>query len=399
MTRVLYITYDGVLEPLGQSQVLGYLEKLSYEHNLSLISFEKKHDDPARVSSMRARLDAAGIAWHPLTYHKDPSVPATAYDIAVGTILALWLVVTRRIAIVHARSYVPALMALIVKRLTGVKFLFDMRGFWADERTDGGLWPEGGRLYRLAKALERRFLLAADHVVTLTHASSRILADLDYLQGRAAPVSVITTCADLKRFQPQPADPARPFTFGYVGSVGTWYLWDETLAVFKALAERRPDARLLVVNRNEHDVIRAAVAKAGIGLSRLELLAAEHKDVPRLVGRMHAAGALIRPCFSKIASAPTKLAEYLGCGVPCVGNFGCGDMGEILEENHVGVALKDFSEASISTATERLLALVGDPATPGRCRQTAERIFSLQRGVGEYRSIYASLSGSRTQQR
>ena len=60
----------------------------------------------------------------------------------------------------HARSYVPAIVAIAVKRVAGVKFLFDMRGFWADERFDRWLPPENGRLYRIAKNLERRFLEA-----------------------------------------------------------------------------------------------------------------------------------------------------------------------------------------------------------------------------------------------
>ena len=44
MAKVLYITYDGILEPLGQSQVLNYLEKLSKDHEITLMSFEKKQD-------------------------------------------------------------------------------------------------------------------------------------------------------------------------------------------------------------------------------------------------------------------------------------------------------------------------------------------------------------------
>jgi glycosyltransferase involved in cell wall biosynthesis len=395
--RILYISYDGMLEPLGQSQVLAYLERLALDFPIELVSFEKPSDwaKSDLRNKMRDRIASAGIVWHPLTYHKSPSAPATAYDVAVGSAVTLWLIATRRVTIVHARSYVPALMALVAKRFTRVKFVFDMRGFWADERTDGGLWPEGGRLYRIAKSLERRFLLSADHVVTLTHASAEVLAGFDYLEGRMPPVSVITTCADLERFRPQPMGPARPFTFGYVGSVGTWYLWNETLAFFKALVERRPDARLLVVNRKEHEMIRAAVAKAGIAPERLELVAAEHREVPALVARMHAAGALIRPCFSKIASAPTKLAEYLGCGVPCVGNIGVGDMEDILEQNRVGVVLRDFSETSNSASADKLLALVDEAATPARCRATAERLFSLDSGVVTYSGIYRSLSDAR----
>ena len=151
------------------------MEKLAPEWPVHILSFEKNRDrhDEARMAAMRARLRAAGIGWTPLAYHKSPSAPATAYDIAVGTLVALQLALRLKVKIVHARSYVPALIALALKRIAGVRFLFDMRGLWADERVDGGLWPKNGRLYRTAKDLERRLLEAADHVVTLTHASAQ----------------------------------------------------------------------------------------------------------------------------------------------------------------------------------------------------------------------------------
>ena len=36
--------------------------------------------------------------------------------------------------------------------------------------------------------------------------------------------------------------------------------------------------------------------------------------------------ALYADSYSRVACAPTKLAEYLGCGVPCLGSAGVGDM-------------------------------------------------------------------------
>ncbi len=396
MTRatVLYITYDGLLEPLGQSQVLAYLEQLAADRRIHVLSFEKAADwaDRGARAKLADRLERAGIDWSPLRYHKAPTAPATAYDIACGVALGLWLTVTRGVRIIHARSYVPAAMALVIKRLTGARFVFDMRGFWADERVDGGLWGRHGRLYRLTKALETRFLRAADHVVTLTEASKRVLADFNGVKGRNLPLSVIPTCADLERFALKVAE-ARPFTFGYVGSVGTWYLIDEMLQFFMAISKRRPDARMLVVNRNDHVQIREAAARSGIDLDRLELIAARHDEVPALIGRMDAAGALIQPCFSKIASAPTKLAEYLGCGVPCLGNVGVGDMEEILEGERVGVALRGFSPAELEEAADRLLTLCADRETPARCRAAAVRLFSLESGVAEYDAVYRRLLG------
>ena len=364
------------------------------EWAVQLVSYEKWQDreDSARMGAMRERLKRAGISWTPLAYHKSPSVPATAYDIAMGTFVAVSIALRHKVKIVHARSYVPALIALGVKRIAGAKFLFDMRGFWADERIDGGLWPPDGQLYRTAKSLERRFLEAADHVVTLTHASRREIARFPYLEDRVPPITVIPTCADLDRFHPPETRADRPLTFGYVGSVGTWYMFDEILTFFRALVDRRPDAHLLVVNRNEHETINALLLRSGIDLSRVEIMAADHREVPEYIARMHAAAAIIKPAYSKIASAPTKLAEYLGCGIPCVGNVEVGDMEEYLEGRRVGVALRDFSSSDHARAVDQLLNLLEEPDIAQRCVETARELFSLDVGVKAYEEIYSTLN-------
>ena len=44
MKPLLYLAYDGMLEPLGQSQVLAYLERLADDRPIHLLSFEKAED-------------------------------------------------------------------------------------------------------------------------------------------------------------------------------------------------------------------------------------------------------------------------------------------------------------------------------------------------------------------
>ena len=142
MTHILYISYDGMLEPLGQSQVLAYLKRLANGRRIHLISFEKADDWANEAERVRLARDiaSAGIVWHPLRYHKTPSVLATAFDIMQCIIVGVWLCVRYKIKIIHARSYVSSIIALTLKKLFNVKYIFDMRGFWADERIDGGLW-------------------------------------------------------------------------------------------------------------------------------------------------------------------------------------------------------------------------------------------------------------------
>lgn len=395
MNGVLYISYDGMLEPLGQSQVLAYLKRLASDRPIHLISFEKADDWAKEAERERLVHDvaASGIVWHPLRYHKQPTAVATTWDIANGIRLGLWLVLRHRLRIVHARSYVASVMALAIKRITGVKYLFDMRGFWADEKLDSG-WPQDGRMYRLAKGFERRFLLEADHVVSLTHAALTEMQRFTYLQERMPPVTVIPTCADLARFKPMPHErEGTGLVMGYVGSVGR-YMFDEVATCFAVLLRLRPDAHFLIVNRGEHAYIRERLAAAGVPASAVELISATPIDMPHQVARMDASIYFTKPVFSKQAMAPTKLAELLGCGVPCLGNAGVGDMAGVLEGEGVGVALRAFDQASLEAGLAQLLELIADPSTASRCVAAAQKHFSLDEGVRRYAAVYRQLGAS-----
>lgn len=398
MTSILYISYDGMLEPLGQSQVLAYLKRLADGRRIHLISFEKPHDwlQIDSREALRNQIRAAGITWIPLRYHKRPSALATAFDIAQGVVVGAWAVMRHRVRIVHARSYVPSVIALVLKRLFRLKYIFDMRGFWADERVDGGLWPKGSRLYRMAKWFERRFLLSADRVVSLTQAAVDEMRQFPYLQGRMPKFEVITTCADLDLFKPDASEPStqkddRPFTLGYVGSVGLWYIFDETLQCFKLLRQAIPDARLHILNRGDHTYIRERLNVHKVDPESVRLEVADHAGVVRAMGQMDAGIFFIKPVYSKMASAPTKLGEFLGCGIPCLSNAGVGDMASILEKEQVGVALSRFDETAMREAIEHLLQLTQTPGIKARCREVALRYFSLDEGVTRYRAIYDHL--------
>jgi glycosyltransferase involved in cell wall biosynthesis len=392
---LLYVSYDGMLEPLGQSQVLAYLERLSDRYAVTLLSFEKKADlaDARRLALVRRRIEQAGIDWTRLRYHKAPSAPATGFDVAAGTLVALRLARKRHARIIHARSYIAALIGLAVKRATGARLLFDMRGLWADERVDAGWWPRGGRLYRIAKTIERRLLRGADHIVTLTHAAAREIASFPYLP-QTTPITVIPTCADLARFAPAAPKAAGPPVLGFVGTASAWSMVPELFRFHRLLLEQEPAAQVLIVNRHEQDYIRACMAEAGADPERVEIVRADHEEVPGLIARMAIGTALKQPSYSQLGCAPTKLAEYLGCGIPVLANRGIGDVAEIVEGHRVGVVLDGFEEADLRAGAERMLALLRDEDLPRRCRAAAEAIFSLESGIAAYDEVYRSMLGA-----
>ena len=394
----LYISYDGILEPLGQSQVLSYLEKLSSQRVIHLISFEKSSDkeDQLLYEKVAKRVNSSNIQWYPLTYHKKPTAIATLWDIFHATVLSFWLVLKYDLKIVHARSYVASVSALLLKKLLGVHYIFDMRGFWADERIDGEIWSMDSYLYRIAKRLEKSFLLNSDVVVSLTHKAVVEMKKFPYLEKKMPNFKVITTCTNLELFKPKInfSDVERqnkPLTIGYVGSVGVWYLFGEALDYYKLIKEIVPDARLHIINKGGHDYINECLNNAGIDKNSVLLETRDHLGVVHAMQSMDVGLFIIKPLYSKIASMPTKLGEFLGCGVPCICNIGVGDMADIVNDGGVGVVLNSFDKNEKKESILHLLKLIKDPTVKNRCRETALDYFSLEAGVDLYNSIYNSL--------
>ena len=169
---ILYLSYDGILEPLGESQVLSYLERLSADYDITLISFEKRDDTSKenRFLKFKTRLKEGGICWHPLRYHKTPPVLSTAYDVARAWWQAVQWQRRNPSGIAHARGYVAGLVALFIKQRGRIRFLFDMRGFWPEEKIEAGHWTNSSISYRVAKWCERLFFERSDAIVSLTDA-------------------------------------------------------------------------------------------------------------------------------------------------------------------------------------------------------------------------------------
>ncbi|MFN7624606.1 MAG: glycosyltransferase, partial [Acidobacteriota bacterium] len=156
--RALHICYFGLRENLVQTQVLPSLEELARAgHEMSIITFEPDLSTTWSKESIREQqrlLRTRGIDWTPLAYHKRPSLPATLYDVLCG-VLFIWRSHRQSpLDLLHARSHIPMIMALLARSLTRSAVIFDIRGLIADEYVDAGIWRQRSIIYRVMKRLE-----------------------------------------------------------------------------------------------------------------------------------------------------------------------------------------------------------------------------------------------------
>jgi glycosyltransferase involved in cell wall biosynthesis len=408
--RVLYISYNGMLDPLGQSQVLPYLRELSrLGVRFTLLSFERpaafSSEGIAKREELSGRLAAEGIVWHALRYHQKPSLPATVYDVRHGLRYARRLVRRDRIEMVHARSHIAAAIALRLKKRFDLKLIFDLRGLMADEYVDANHWRQGGVRYRITKRMERRALAGADGIVTLTEKVWPEIKSWDALRDREIIHEVVPCCVDLElfRFDPQARERRRmelgiqnQLVLVYSGSIGGWYLTEQMADFFAAFLQKRSDAHFLWLTLGNAELIGSLMDQRGITPTQFTVLSAAPGEVGSYLSAADAGIAFYKPAFSRMATSPVKIAEYLACGLPLVINAGIGDSDAMVTGERIGALVSNFSEGDYTSAASVVGAFVGYPdQTRRRAREIAERLFDVRRvGVQRYGRLYENVLAS-----
>ena len=395
MPATLYLTRNGLLEPLGQSQVMSYLKGLSQDYQITLITSENPEDmvDTHAMASARADCEAHGINWRPKNFRHRPKLLAPAWCMFEMFWSALQAARRGDVQLIHARSYLPAAAAWAVFRLTGTPFIFDMRALWPEELITAGRLQRGSIVHKILTLLEKLCLRDAAAVVSLTNAAVGYLRDQYPTELQKQRIAVIPTCADLQRFK-QSDKPPSERVYGCIGTLlSGWFLLDWLAAFFNTVAQKDPEARFEVITRDDAETVRAALDIDGNLCDRLSIFPSASESVHEALQKQSTSVMFFTSGTSKLGSAPTRLGEALGCGVPVVANEGVGDVADIIRQNNIGVIVKDGSEASMALVLDELGTLRSDPDLPSRCRKAAEEVFSLEAGTKAYGKLYADILG------
>ena len=366
---ITYLTVDNLAEDVNASQVLPYVEGLARRGaTVVLHSFEA---GPASEDAA-SRLRAAGVDWRRHPFGRMGHVGG------LGRVLrGAWFV--RRASVVHGRGDLPALAASLRRKRP---FVWDMRGFWVDERITIGSLRRGSLVERVLRRGERRLARRSQRIIALSTAA---LAELRSRHGAqvADKVIVLPTCVDLDRF------PVAPFRA------------DPVVAMLAGTLSQRYDVPLMVELvdrlRRDHDVVFEVVTPAdspwltALSDAGATVSSAAPQEMPAIVARSTICLSVLRPDPASVAgTVPTKIAEFLATGRPIVVNPGLGDLDAIIDEFDCGVVLRS-SSAAMDAAVARLDELLADPELPTRCRRAAESHFDLSTAIMSLETLYRAL--------
>jgi len=393
--NVLYITYDGLSDPLGQSQILPYLYKLSDKgYKFTILSFEKKANYISNKEAIKKKLDEYNIKWHPLFFSKNPPVLSKFWDIYKLFKTTDSLVNNNNFSLIHCRSYVSSLPALKIKKTKGIPFVFDMRGFWADERLEGNIWNKKNPIYNWAYNYfikkEKEFVENCNALVSLTDKGIN-LVEKRHETNISKKAFVIRTCVDEVLFnnsyytdkdrlkiRKSITNNENSFILVYAGSIGTWYMLHEMLVFFEYFLKTNPESRFLILTKTEPNEIYKFV-KTELK-DKIIIRSVNYAEMPLYLSSCDYGMYFIKNLWSKQASTPVKLAEMAACGLPVVANA-IGDMEELFNKYYLGKLIYDFNETSMKSIINEIIC-------EHKQRVMLPSEFTVSYGADIYNQVY-----------
>lgn len=388
----LYLSYTGLLEPLGQSQILSYLSRLSKDYSITLVTFEKRDDFTKKdeLEKLRSECEMFGINWQPRIYHNRPRLIATVWDL----LMLLWdtfrLSSHNKVKLVHCRSYIPAMAAWLASKITRTPFIFDMRALWLEELIEGKRLKRHSITHKVLNKLKCSILKDAAVVVSLTEAAIPYLKE-NFIGLDEKFFEVIPTCVDLDKFE-HFKKTTNGLTFGTMGSVITSRFRSDWMFKLLSIQYRdNPDTNFKIVSRDSFEKINDLKANYNLTDSKFSLTSSTPQAIVGNIADIDVAVIFFTPGISTLGTSPTRIAEFLACGIPVIVNRNVGDTDRIVVQHKVGVVLHDNSNESIRIALNEMNELLKDPELASRCKRAADHIFSVDSGTCSYATIYKRL--------
>ena len=373
------------MEPLGESQVLNYLKKISLTYNVHLISFEKSVDiqNVQKFQKFQDVCSTHQINWKPLKYSKFIRYVSSLKNIFNLFVQALSILIANNIHVVHIRSYMPGVAALPLKKIFTFSLVFDMRGLWADEKVDRLGWRKDQFKYKFFKFLEIKLLKRSESIITLTNGLKSYLIEQGY-DGKK--ITTIRTCVNLDEFYPiNYENKDTSINLGYLGSADTAYDITPVLELFNQILCIQENVKLKIFTKSDPEIIHKIANKIGIKSKFLDIGFCNREDLNIAINDLSLILFYLKPSFSLLASMPTKIGESLGCNVPIICNAFNKDIQELMGDSNAGklIEFNNTQEEALDT-----LNFIGNYAQKSICRDLAINEFNLELGAQKISNIY-----------
>lgn len=392
----LFIADGSIANPILHSQGLPLLDYYSNKGiKCNVLSFELTHKNNSIFEILRKIKErySKNIKYHEIRYTTSKIIPNWIKFFYYGVITSRNIVQLENIQVIHARSLMPAIIALILKKvlLIKVKFIYDNRGVFIEEEIYKGHWEKDSFKVALFRKLEKLVLKHSDAVVVVSNKFRDYLLSEEFVNKKDEnKIFVIPnrTINPDDKVQSELIENKKStkITGVYSGSSAKWQNVNGIIEFIKASESSDYEIGFNILTYNP-EVFKKLIQQNEISSKNVSVENVEPNEVSVKLRNANF-GVMIREnnLINNVAS-PLKFAEYLNAGLPIVISKGIGDTEEIIKKYNIGVILEDDN---YSKAVDEIIDLLEDENIHTRCREVAKKEFDITTSFEDYHKIIES---------
>lgn len=322
MKSILYISHDSILDAICKSQVIPLLKKYSSENKVYLVSVEKNFNEAKKYKKQFEDK----IKFKFLQYKKNKLFKV--FHLFLNQFFILRFIIINKIDIVHVRSYLSISLLILTKLFKNIKIIFDIRGFWFDEKYEAGFISRS--TYKFLKLSEKFFFRIADIIVTLSEVSKKII--INKFNVKTQKIHVIPTFTNFNNFKNKEKKTNKgKITFGYIGNLKMNYEFFKVIKFLNIYNKINKNWSFLIASSYDKKDLKILNNKYLFDKQKIFIKDIKYEEMNNFYSNIDACIYFLNDRFSKKACCPTKLGELIATNTPIITNPNIGDINKIIK--------------------------------------------------------------------
>jgi len=377
----IVLIYHSYRDPLFQNLMLEYLRTLVKSQGVKfyLITFEQEQYalTIGEICREQRILRQSGIFWYPTPYHAGRFlVLKKIFDLFQAIVLIGKLKQLTKSKLLVTFTNLSASIGIICAHLFRLKMLVYCYEPHTDVLVELGIWRKGSIKHRISRWIELYAGKRADFVMASTKYVVDLLTNLK-AKGQVvrAPISV-----DEKDFffKSKGREKIREI-YGlknqhvvlYLGKFGYLYYNEEIAKLCKTLFDNIDNSFFLIVTSNDQETIRRMFQRNGLPEGSFFVTGnLSYEEVKDYISAADIGLSAVSPTPSQKFRSPTKVAEYLLCGLPYITCEGVSEDDIFAIKHNVGAVVKSFDKNHIIESIFQIQNLLNEEKVSirERCR-------------------------------
>jgi colanic acid biosynthesis glycosyl transferase WcaI len=293
--------------------------------------------------------------WQPTA--GDPGfVSRMAYYLIFALHAAAWALLNRKkydVIVTTSPPIFVTIPGLLAKMLSGKRWIVDVRDLWIDASVSLGFIKKGSLYEKVSRRFEELFYRRSDLVtVTTLESADRILRSYPGL--RRDKFVLLSNGVDTERFCRPAARKKRQII--YSGNIGHAQDLEKVILAMGIVAKRH-DVRLLIVGDGDlKGQLVSTVRENNLEDSVVFQDLVPRDEVPELIAESCLGVAPLKDIETLEYAIPTKVFEYMACGIPFVG-CSRGEIARIARQSRAGIIARN----DVVAIAESICFLLDDP--------------------------------------